>query len=62
MLFNPFFRASNNNKNSSGIGLHLSKEFVLLHHGTIELKSKQGSEFVITLLKRNTVICSLQKL
>lgn len=50
-VFNPFFRASNNNKNSSGIGLHLSKEFVLLHHGTIELKSKQGSEFIITLLK-----------
>ena len=50
-VFNPFFRASNNNKNSSGIGLHLSKEFVLLHQGTIELKSKQGSEFVITLLR-----------
>ncbi|WP_343697962.1 substrate-binding domain-containing protein [Flavobacterium sp.] len=50
-VFDPFFRASNNNKNSSGIGLHLSKEFVLLHQGTIELKSKQGSEFVITLLK-----------
>jgi len=50
-VFNPFFRASNNNKNSSGIGLHLSKEFVFLHHGTIELKSKQGSDFVITLLK-----------
>jgi len=53
-VFNPFFRASNNNKNSSGIGLHLSKEFVLLHHGKIELKSKQGSEFVITLLKGNS--------
>jgi ABC-type sugar transport system substrate-binding protein/DNA-binding response OmpR family regulator len=53
-VFNPFFRASNNNKNSSGIGLHLSKEFVLLHRGTIELKSKQGSEFVITLLKGNS--------
>jgi ABC-type sugar transport system substrate-binding protein/DNA-binding response OmpR family regulator/nitrogen-specific signal transduction histidine kinase len=50
-VFSPFFKASNNNKNSSGIGLHLSKEFVLLHHGSIELKSKQGSEFVITLLK-----------
>ncbi|QSB29166.1 substrate-binding domain-containing protein [Flavobacterium sp. CLA17] len=50
-VFNPFFRASNNNKNSSGIGLHLSKEFVLLHYGTIELKSKQGIEFVIILLK-----------
>ncbi|PWB22353.1 AraC family transcriptional regulator [Flavobacterium sp. HTF] len=52
-VFNPFFRASNNNKNSSGIGLHLSKEFVLLHKGAIELRSKQGSEFVITLLKGN---------
>jgi len=52
-VFSPFFRASNNNKNSSGIGLHLSKEFVLLHKGIIELKSKQGSEFVITLLKGN---------
>jgi len=50
-VFNPFFRASNNNKNSSGIGLHLSKEFVLLHHGTIDLKSKQGTEFIITLIK-----------
>jgi ABC-type sugar transport system substrate-binding protein/DNA-binding response OmpR family regulator/nitrogen-specific signal transduction histidine kinase len=53
-VFSPFFKASNNNKNSSGIGLHLSKEFVLLHHGTIELKSKQGTEFVITLLKGST--------
>ncbi|MFA9195016.1 substrate-binding domain-containing protein [Flavobacterium sp. FBOR7N2.3] len=53
-VFSPFFRASNNNKNSSGIGLHLSKEFVLLHHGKIELKSKQGSEFVVTLLKGNS--------
>lgn len=53
-VFNPFFRASNNNKNSSGIGLHLSKEFVQLHQGTIELKSKQGTEFVIILLKGNS--------
>ncbi|MDX6182792.1 substrate-binding domain-containing protein [Flavobacterium sp. Fl-77] len=52
-VFNPFFKASNNNKNSSGIGLHLSKEFVLLHQGTIELKSKQGTEFIITVLKGN---------
>lgn len=50
-VFEPFFRASNNNKNSSGIGLHLSKEFILLHHGSIEVKSKQGTEFVISLLK-----------
>lgn len=53
MVFNPFFRASNNNKNSSGIGLYLSKEFVELHYGKIELKSKQGCEFTVTLLKGN---------
>ena len=53
MVFNPFFRASNNNKNSSGIGLYLSEEFVELHHGIIELKSKQGCEFTVTLLKGN---------
>lgn len=52
-VFKPFFRASNNNKNSSGIGLHLSKEFIVLHQGTIEIKSKHGSEFVISLLKGN---------
>ncbi|MNF44536.1 Sensor histidine kinase TmoS [compost metagenome] len=54
MVFNPFFRASNNNKNSSGIGLYLSEEFVELHHGKIELKSKLGCEFIVTLLKGNT--------
>ena len=53
-VFSPFFRASNNNKNSSGIGLHLSKQFVLLHHGLIELRSKQGLEFSVTLLKGNS--------
>ena len=51
MVFNPFFRASNNNKNSSGIGLNLSKEFIALHKGTIEVRSRQGTEFVITLYK-----------
>ena len=50
-VFSAFFRASNNNKSSSGIGLHLSKEFILLHHGQIDLKSKHGTEFCITLLK-----------
>lgn len=50
-VFNPFFCASNNNKNSSGIGLNLSKEFIHLHKGKLELRSKQGAEFIITLLK-----------
>ena len=51
MVFNPFFRASNNNKNSSGIGLNLSKEFISLHKGTIEVRSRQGTEFIITIYK-----------
>lgn len=38
---------------SSGIGLSLVKEFVELHHGTIEVKSKpgEGSVFTVHLLK-----------
>jgi len=51
MVFNPFFKASNNNKNSSGIGLNLSKEFIALHKGTIDVRSRQGTEFVITIYK-----------
>jgi len=51
LVFNPFFRASNNNKNSSGIGLHLSKEFIALHKGTIDVRSKHGTEFIVTLIK-----------
>jgi len=50
-VFNPFFRASNNNKNSSGIGLNLAREFVVLHKGTIEVRSRQGAEFTIVLPK-----------
>ncbi|WP_188649523.1 substrate-binding domain-containing protein [Yeosuana aromativorans] len=50
-VFKAFFQGSNNNKSSSGIGLHLSKEFVELHKGTIEVISKHGAEFIITLYK-----------
>lgn len=53
-VFHPFFRASNNSKNSSGIGLNISREFVQLHKGTIEVRTRQGTEFVITLQKGNT--------
>ncbi|MBM7420249.1 MULTISPECIES: substrate-binding domain-containing protein [Chryseobacterium] len=52
-VFQPFFKGSNNRKNSSGIGLHLSKEFVKLHLGKIEVNSFQGTEFIITLYKGN---------
>ncbi|MCT2406078.1 substrate-binding domain-containing protein [Chryseobacterium antibioticum] len=52
-VFQPYFKGSNNRKNSSGIGLHLSKELVELHLGKIEVTSLQGTEFVITLFKGN---------
>lgn len=52
-VFQPYFKGSNNRKNSSGIGLHLSKEFIELHLGKIEVQSFQGTEFIITLFKGN---------
>jgi len=50
-VFEPFFKGSNNRKNSTGIGLHLSKQFIQLHLGTIEVKSYHGTEFEIKLYK-----------
>lgn len=52
-LFKPYFKARNNNKNSSGIGLALSRQFVELHHGTIDVRSHQGTEFIVSLLTTN---------
>lgn len=49
-VFNAFYQGSNNYRNSSGIGLHLSKSFIELHKGRIEINSKNGAEFIITLL------------
>ena len=48
-VFNAFYQGSNNYRNSSGIGLHLSKSFIELHKGNIEINSKNGAEFIITL-------------
>ena len=48
-VFNAFYQGSNNYRNSSGIGLHLSKNFIELHHGSIEINSKNGTEFIIKL-------------
>ncbi|AOZ99697.1 substrate-binding domain-containing protein [Flavobacterium commune] len=48
-VFNAFYQGSNNYRNSSGIGLHLSKSFIDLHKGSIEVVSKNGAEFIITL-------------
>ncbi|HEA22376.1 hypothetical protein LCGC14_0736840 [marine sediment metagenome] len=52
-VFQPFFKGSNNRKNSTGIGLHLSKQFIELHLGTIAVKSYHGTEFEIRLYKGN---------
>mgnify|MGYP003631209421 CR=1 FL=1 len=50
-VFTPFFKGSNNRKNSSGIGLHLSKQFIDLHLGKIQVLSVHGTEFIIKLFK-----------
>jgi len=50
-VFQPFFKGSNNRKNSSGVGLHLSKEFVELHKGSMEVRSKHGTEIIVILYK-----------
>lgn len=57
-VFKPFFRGSNNNLAGSGIGLHLSKQFIELHKGTIEVFSKHGAEFVLTLPKGDAHLSS----
>lgn len=48
-IFSPFFQGSNNYRNGSGIGLNLSKNFVDLHEGTIEVSSVNGAEFSVYL-------------
>ena len=48
-IFTPFFQGSNNYRSGSGIGLNLSKNFVDLHEGIIEVKSNNGTEFSIYL-------------
>jgi len=52
-VFEAYFKGSNNRKNSSGIGLHLTRQFVELHLGKIEVNSFQGTEFIISLYKGN---------
>lgn len=52
-VFKAFYQGSNNNKSSSGIGLFLSKEFIELHKGSVNVHSKHGTEFIVTLKKGN---------
>lgn len=49
-VFQPFFQASNNHRNSSGIGLYLVKEYMELHGGRVAVHSKHGTEFVLHFL------------
>lgn len=52
-IFDPFYQASKNNFNQqgSGIGLHVTNEYVKLHHGKIEVTSHigKGTEFSVYL-------------
>jgi PAS domain S-box-containing protein len=51
-LFSSFYRATNvKNIQGTGLGLSIMKEFVIMHQGTISVKSdtNKGSEFIITL-------------
>jgi CheY-like chemotaxis protein len=50
-IFDPFRQASNNARPSSGLGLYISKQYVELHKGKIEVHSHQGSEFKISIPK-----------
>ncbi len=50
-IFNYFEQGENFSKNSTGLGLAITKEFVKMHKGKIDLKSElnKGTEFIITL-------------
>ena len=53
-IFNRFYKEDTSrgeNKNGSGLGLSIVKEFILAHNQRIAVKSEKGkgSEFVFTL-------------
>ncbi len=51
-IFDRFYRAhTGNNVSGIGLGLYVSKQIVLLHHGTLEVDfpSDRGSRFIIRL-------------
>jgi len=52
-IFKKFFQGSNNKQNSSGIGLYVTKKYLLQHEGDIEVISAkgEGSEFKLYIPK-----------
>ncbi len=48
-IFEPFYQGNINDRKSSGLGLSLSKEFIQLHNGTINVTSKQGEGTIFTI-------------
>lgn len=53
-IFNRFYQASNSSSNyvGTGIGLHLTRELVLLHHGNIIARNNadgHGCSFIVTI-------------
>ena len=60
-IFGKFFRSDDDEvrkRTGHGLGLSLVHEIVKLHHGQIQLSSKpgEGSEFVISFKKENTML------
>jgi signal transduction histidine kinase/AraC-like DNA-binding protein/CheY-like chemotaxis protein/ABC-type xylose transport system substrate-binding protein len=51
LVFNQFYQADNAPVTGSGIGLSLSKEIILFHHGQIDVKSQKwkGTTFIVSL-------------
>ena len=47
-VFDRFFTSSTSQALGTGIGLHLTREFVSLHNGTIDVESKQGERTAFT--------------
>ena len=41
-MFELFYQGNNTDQRGSGLGLSLSKELIELHHGDIEVSSKEG--------------------
>ena len=47
-VFERFFTSGQSYAPGTGIGLHLTREFVLMHKGSIHVESEQGERTVFT--------------